>query len=231
MIYSYFKWNCFTCINLSRTPRDRFTPVSSLYGQSSSPPRSFTSMDFLFSQWSSQMLSSSVESLSLVVSASTIGILRCIRLFRIVSTQSWSSSDATIDRNIIQHEPSRSKVTRLAWRFHPSRTHSSRQNSTHSNRWLSWMRMTRSISPSDTWNCSSRRSEIDASFREGDQSLVSSPCRNQSTQKQHYCFARTRTAMYTLERIARCVQMNEPVLLCGETGNQSSSLSRPLPVL
>jgi midasin (ATPase involved in ribosome maturation) len=25
--------------------------------------------------------------------------------------------------------------------------------------------------------------------------------------------------MYTLERIARCVQMNEPVLLCGETGN------------
>ena len=24
--------------------------------------------------------------------------------------------------------------------------------------------------------------------------------------------------MFTLERIARCVQMNEPVLLCGETG-------------
>ncbi len=24
--------------------------------------------------------------------------------------------------------------------------------------------------------------------------------------------------MYTLERIARCVEMNEPVLLCGETG-------------
>ncbi len=26
--------------------------------------------------------------------------------------------------------------------------------------------------------------------------------------------------MYTLERIARCVKMNEPVLLCGETGKQ-----------
>ncbi|CAF3277208.1 unnamed protein product, partial [Rotaria sp. Silwood2] len=36
--------------------------------------------------------------------------------------------------------------------------------------------------------------------------------------QQQYCFAKTRTAMYILERIARCVQMNEPVLLCGETG-------------
>ncbi|CAF4266615.1 unnamed protein product, partial [Rotaria sp. Silwood2] len=35
--------------------------------------------------------------------------------------------------------------------------------------------------------------------------------------QQQYCFAKTRTAMYILERIARCVQMNEPVLLCGET--------------
>ncbi len=42
-------------------------------------------------------------------------------------------------------------------------------------------------------------------------------CRNQSIQQQ-YCFAKTRIAMYTLERIARCVKMNEPVLLCGETG-------------
>ena len=43
--------------------------------------------------------------------------------------------------------------------------------------------------------------------------------RNQFHQGQS-CFAKTRTALYTLERLARCVQMNEPVLLCGETGQR-----------
>ncbi|CAM4775034.1 unnamed protein product [Rotaria magnacalcarata] len=46
---------------------------------------------------------------------------------------------------------------------------------------------------------------------------------NQSLQQQ-YCFAKTRTAMFILERIARCVQMNEPVLLCGETGCGKTTL-------
>ncbi|CAF3592808.1 unnamed protein product [Adineta steineri] len=48
--------------------------------------------------------------------------------------------------------------------------------------------------------------------------------KNQSTQQQQYCFAKTRTAMFILERIARCVQMNEPVLLCGETGCGKTTL-------
>ncbi|CAF1119887.1 unnamed protein product, partial [Rotaria sordida] len=47
--------------------------------------------------------------------------------------------------------------------------------------------------------------------------------KNQSLQQQ-YCFAKTRTATYILERIARCVQMNEPVLLCGETGCGKTTL-------
>ncbi|CAF1553476.1 unnamed protein product, partial [Adineta ricciae] len=48
--------------------------------------------------------------------------------------------------------------------------------------------------------------------------------KNSSAQQPHYCFAKTRTAMFTLERIARCVQMNEPVLLCGETGCGKTTL-------
>ncbi|CAF1389080.1 unnamed protein product, partial [Rotaria sp. Silwood1] len=47
--------------------------------------------------------------------------------------------------------------------------------------------------------------------------------KNQLLQQQ-YCFAKTRTAMFILERIARCVQMNEPVLLCGETGGGKTTL-------
>ncbi|UJR34182.1 hypothetical protein I4U23_021588 [Adineta vaga] len=47
--------------------------------------------------------------------------------------------------------------------------------------------------------------------------------KNSSIQQQ-YCFAKTRIAMFILERIARCVQMNEPVLLCGETGCGKTTL-------
>ncbi|CAF1193986.1 unnamed protein product [Didymodactylos carnosus] len=77
------------------------------------------------------------------------------------------------------------------------------------------------------FNCGSDISETDTHFVVGNVQLEIKKAANyysQQQRQQQCCFARTRSCTYLIERIARCVQMNEPVLLCGETGVGKTTL-------